>query len=230
MKQVLWSLLVLGLSDLVNPTGITLVILLLTLAKKRSHIMAFILTAYLCYAGCAIAILYGVDKYFMRFVEKLLRQYPAQLVIAEMVLGIAMLILFALSSLYLIKTLRQKRTWNMAAVLPIKSANLWFILFLAVTTTVSEMPSSVSILAYIGILAINKIRFPVSAILLMFFSAFTMIIPTAIYMLSAKLQVHRFEAVMEKTKKICSAFYAATIPIFFLVIGLLTLYDAFTHL
>ena len=45
MKQVLWSLLVLGLSDLVNPTGITLVILLLTLAKKRSHIFALIHTA-----------------------------------------------------------------------------------------------------------------------------------------------------------------------------------------
>ncbi len=217
MKPIIASLFAIGWIDILNPAGISIVMLLVPIVKKRWHALLFVIFAYIAYALGGIGIFFGVDKFLKDFYIRINNHYPVQMSIAKLVLGIICIVGFILMVIYLVKAAVQHRELSMNDMLKIKSVSPIFIILLAFGSTWSELFTCVTLLGFIGVLIANSVTLP-SAIGLIFIYCIFSLIPTlGVYILYFLVTGDKLQKILNVIRKIMTTFCFYCIPVIFAI-------------
>lgn len=219
MGNALISILALGWIDIFNPVAIAMLLLLLSMVRKRWHVMIFIIGSYVAYVLAAIAIYFGVDRFLLTFLNNFTRQTPAVAGIVLSILGAAAFVGFLVMTVSIIKAISQKREMTFEKVFFIKSVAPWFILLLSFGSTWGCMFSAYAMLAYIGILVANDIEMGQAVWLIALFGLFSLIPTVAIYLLDARMEGQRFKKIMGVVSKVMNGFCLYSTPIVLAIIA-----------
>lgn len=217
------SILVLGWIDIFNPVAIAMLLLLLSMVRKRWHVMIFIIGSYVAYVLAAIAIYFGVDRFLLKFWSDFTRQTPSIAGTVLLVLGAAAFIGFVLMIVSIIRAISQKREMTFEKVFFIKSVAPWFIFLLSFGSTWSCMFSAYAMLAFIGILITNGISIGSAIWLIALFGLFSLIPTVTIYLLDARMDGQRFKKVMGVVSKIMNGFCLYSTPVVLAIVAWLSL-------
>jgi hypothetical protein len=214
------SLLALSWMDLFVPTGISIVIILLSVAEKRSHVLYYIFGSYFTYVLASIAIFLGADIYVRRIWEYLFSTFPLHIGILKLCIGVCALVGFVINLRYVLQVLQKKRSFSFEKVLRIKSIHPFFILMIGVVQYLVALPSCINMFAFIAIMVSNDVTLLEAIIYLSIFCSVSILPKVVTYILSIVLAPRKFERVMEVMRRVLSAAFLASIPIMLLFIAL----------
>lgn len=217
MNTILISLFSIAWIDMLNPAGISMVMLLIPIVKKHWHVLLFIFGTYIAYLSAGIAVFFGVDRFLKSFYLSLCADYPRQTAIAKLCIGIVCIIGFVLMVRYLVKAAKEHRELSMNDMLKIKSVSPVFIVLLAFGSTWSEIFACVPLLTFIGIMSANNVTVSSAAGYLSVFCIFMMIPLLLIYILYFVVNGEKLQKILNVVRKIMTAFCFYCIPVLFAI-------------
>jgi hypothetical protein len=206
--------------DLFVPTGITIVIVLLSIVKKRSHILYYIFGSYFTYVLASIAIFLGADIYMRKLWEYLLGTFPLLVGIFKLGTGIGSLGVFIFMVHFTVQVAQKKRTFSFEKTLKIKSVHPFFILMIGVMQYLVALPSCINLFAFIAILVSNNVTLLEAVIYLSIFCSISILPKVAAYILSIVLNPERYERVMAVIRRVVAVMGMVCIPAMVLFIAL----------
>ena len=144
----------LALLDSLNPTSISLLIVLLPLVKKTSHIFFYIAGAFLTYLLIGLVFFQGVDRYLEQLIADLLEKYSVISTIVGLTTGIILLIIGAILTIRIIRSLKFSiDMYETKEKITIKNVHPVMIIGLSLTSTLSDAPTSIPYIFFISKLA-----------------------------------------------------------------------------
>lgn len=230
MKNAIISLFALGWIDIFNPVAISMVMVLLSMVRKRQHVLIYVFGAYIAYVSASIAIYFGVDRYLLELFEKLKAQHLRDVGFALTIVGIMALAGGIVMTIFIIKAIVEKRHMTFERVLFIKSVAPWFILLLSFGSTFSCMFFAYPMLSFITILALNKISTISALWLISLFCVFSIITTLGIYFLATRSKDLRIKRLINKIYLIMNGFCLYSIPVVLTVISCFSLISGINFL
>ena len=210
---MLGKLLALCWVDISNPAGISTMVILLSLVKKRSHALAYIIGAYVGYVACCAAVYFGVEKLLAGLLERIVEQYPSAVGITAVAVSAGCAIGFIFSAIYLVKVIKKEKEFSLEGMLNVRFVHPAFLFILALGQSVIDMPYCFPALAYIGLLVSEGVGFAAALPYLALFCTVAELPLLLIYYLSVKLEGERFNKVIAVIKRVFSVFCSAAIPV-----------------
>lgn len=212
MSAVIVSLLTFGSIDMIDPYGITTLLMLLQLVRKDWHVLIKLWTSYVTYWLTAIAVYFGLAEYAFRYFDHLPRTYPTLFSILALVLAVVCLA-GAIALGY-----RVVKNWasldrDISQVLFIKSVHPVFLVFFGMYTVLSNLPVLWPMFSFIAVLIPARLPFPTVVVLLGIFTMFSRIPQLFVYYLYRRLEADRFARIMSRVKSWLSRFMVIAIPI-----------------
>jgi len=213
MSPVLLSLLALGCVDIFNPDGISLVMILLPIVKKRWHALLFAIAAYVAYVMAGIGIYFGVDVFLKDLYINLCTNYPMQTSVAKIVLGAICLVGCILMVIYLVRSIIKHKELSMTDMLNIRSVSPIFIVMLAFGSTWSQIFAFVPLMGFIGVLVVQQVSYLSAILWIAAFCIFASIPPVGAYILSSCIKGERFQKIMNGVSKVMTYVCFYGIPV-----------------
>ena len=214
------SLLALAWMDLFVPTGMAIVMVLLSVVKKRSHVLYYIFGSYFTYVLAATAIFLGADIYVRRLWGYLTSTFPLYIGILKLGIGVCDMAGFAFTLCRAVRIARGKKGFNLGKAIPIKSIHPLFILMIGVVQYLAALPSCINLFAFIAILVSGNAEFPTAVFYISIFCSVSILPKLVVYILSFILDTGRFQRIMAVVGRIASAVFLVIIPIMFLAVAL----------
>lgn len=214
------SLITLGWMDMVVPTGIAITILLLSMAKKRSHALYYIFGGYFTYAIASVMVYLGADIYLRRLWDYLITTYPLYVTLVKLAMGVGAGVGFILTTVYFVRVMKRKKGGDMDKVLRIKSVHPVSILLIGVLQYLMLFPGCFNMFAFIAIMVSNRVPLPGAIAYICVFCLFSILPKVAVYVLSIALDGERFERVLAGMRKVVSVMFFVSTPLMFLFISL----------
>ncbi len=213
MTSIIISLFSIAALDLLDPYGVSSVLMLLQLVRKDWHVLPYIWSCYITYWISAVGIYYGVHKYVYRFIHYLTHLYRFETAVISVLVGVAALIAAV------VLTVRIIRNWHklgddLGKVLFIKSVHPVFLVFFGVTGTLGNIPAAWPLFGFIGILLPAHVSFITVVLLMSVFTLFSILPMQAAYMLYRRLEAERFARFMNKAKHWLARTCLIVIPLF----------------
>lgn len=144
----------LALLDSLNPASISLLIVLLPLVKKTSHVFFYIGGAFLTYLLIGLVFFHGVDRYLEKLIVELIEKYSVISTILGITAGITLIIIGALLTIRIIRSFKNEvELYKTTKKTFIKSVHPSMLLGLSVTSTLSDAPTSIPYIFFISKLA-----------------------------------------------------------------------------
>lgn len=229
MTAVIISLLTLGAIDTLDPYGMTTTLMLLQLVRKDWHVLVKIWSAYFAYWITAVGLYYGVTEYLLRYFLFFQRDYPVQIGILQLIIGIAALIGAVILAIRLI------RNWSdigddISKVIYFKSVHPLFLVGFSVVSVWSNIPALWPLYSFISVLISKNLPTIAIVLLLGVFTLFSKIPQLLVYSLYRRLEAERFARIMNGMKLFLSRTLLIVIPIVLILVGLWGLTGAYHHI
>lgn len=213
MNKILVSLIALGWIDILNPTGISFMLILLQSVKKRWHALLFAIFSYIAFATGGLAIFVGIDVVFKNLYKWFCSEHFIASCIIKFAIGIICLVGCIAMCKYLYGAAKRKETLTLDKMMPIKSVSPWFIIGFALVSTWSELFSCVNLVAFAGILSYENVGVMEATVWMFLFSVFMLIPTVGVYILSIKVKGEKFQKIINTTGKIATYFCFYCIPV-----------------
>lgn len=229
MAAVILSLITLGAIDALDPYGMTITLMLLQLVRKDWHVLIKIWTAYITYWVTAVGIYYGVTEYLLRFVGDLIRAYPLEIGIMQLVIG------FLALAAAVVLSIRLFRNWSaggddISKVIYIKSVHPIFLVGLAIFSVWTNIPALWPLYSFITVLATENISFAAVVLFLGVFTLFCFLPQLFVYFLYKRLEAERFARIMTKMKHVLFRIMLIAIPIFLIIVSVWGFTNGLLHI
>lgn len=202
------------------PTGVAIVMVLLTVVKKRSHVLYYILGSYMTYVLAATAIFLGSNIYIKRLWEYLIGTFPLYIGIFKLCIGVCAMAGCAYTLWYAVKIMHRKKGFNLEKVIPIKSIHPFFIFMIGVGQYLAALPSCINMFAFIAILVSSNVTLWKAIFYISIFCSVSILPKLVVYAFSIVLDAGKFQRVMEKVRQIISTAFLVSIPIMFFAVAL----------
>lgn len=229
MTAVIISLFTLGMIDMLDPYGITTLLILLQMVRKDWHVLVKVWSSYLTYWLAAVGVYFGVSAYLLRFFEQLPKAHPLPTGIIALVLGSLSL------AGAVILSIRLWRNWatmdqDISKIIYIKSVHPVFLFFFGVFSVLSNLPACWPLFSYIAVLLPAR-QDPLTIVLLLgIFTLFSKIPQLVVYALYRRLEARRFERFMAVLRRWLTRLMLVAIPLVLLGIGLWSLGESWRRL
>jgi len=217
---MLAALISLSWMDIFVPTGMSIVIVLLSVVKKRSHVLYYIFGSYFTYVLASMAIFLGADIYLKRIWEYLLATFTLYIGVIKLGTGVGALAGFVYMLHYIVQVLKRKKGFGMEKMLRIKSVHPFFILMIGVIQYLVALPSCINMFVFIAILVSKGATLLEALLYISIFCSVSILPKLVAYILSIVLDGRTFERVMEIIRKVISAACLVCIPVMLLAMAI----------
>jgi hypothetical protein len=228
--QLILSMLGLGLIDALNPYTIAVLLILLPLVRKKWHGSLFIWGTYLTYVSIAILLYFGVAQLLGAVLGEWLRTH-------QTIVGVIQLSCAGLSMIGLVWwTIQWYQKVRLAseppdlARKPTVLSSPWFILGLAIVSTLYDSPSAIPLFWFLGMLTQFAVQ-TTYAIPLLIVYCFIYIIPMVVlYVLYDRMTGQTFKNFEQRFQMIVRRVTYYSIPLFLLAVSIWMVWDGWARL
>ena len=210
----------LALLDSLNPASISLLIVLLPLVKKTSHVFFYIGGAFLTYLLIGLVFFQGVDRYLEQLIADLLDKYSVISTIAGLTIGITLIIIGAILTIRIISSLnfttdmyKTKERISIINVHPV------ILIGLSLTSTLSDAPTSIPYIFFISKLAQVNNPFIVVLIQIMIY-CIIYILPMLILVAAYGVIREKFSTIETWTRNVMCMLSKYGVPAVLYVLGI----------
>ena len=228
--QLILSMLGLGLIDALNPYTIAVLLILLPLVRQKWHASLFIWGTYLTYVMIAILLFFGVGQLLGTMLGEWLRTH-------QTIVGVIQLSCAGLSMIGLVWwTIQWYQKVRLAseppdlARKPTVLSSPWFILGLAIVSTLYDSPSAIPLFWFLGMLTQFAVQTPYAIPLLIVY-CFIYIIPMVVlYVLYDRMTGQTFKNFEQRFQVIVRRVTYYSIPLFLLAVSIWMVWDGWARL
>lgn len=229
MSAVIVALFTFGSLDMLDPYGITTLLMLLQLVRKEWHALIKVVGVYITYWWTAVAIYFGAHKFLFRFFGELPRHYPIHMGVFGIIVGIISMVAAAILAVRLVRNW-QSADHDLSQVIFIKSVHPVFLIFFAIFSVWSNIPVLWPLFSFIAVLMTVHPSFIAVVAIMGLFALMSVIPQIAVYVLYQRMESERFAVVMSRVKCWMCRFTLAAIPCVLVLISLWGFQTGLNHL
>ncbi len=222
----IFFMIMLALSDSLNPATIATMVILLPLVKKKWHSLIFIAGTFVVYFSSGFLVFVGVDNYLKLIITDVLRKFSLYIGVVALAIASALIIISIVQSYKLVRRIIKKEQSQkdyMAAV--VKVVNPLALIVLAITSTLMDIPTAIPYFGFVGILSTFNTNI-LTAIVLFILYCFIYILPMIIlYLAFAFIQRERFNKIEITFRNIINKASEYLLPIMLLLVSALLIWD-----
>jgi hypothetical protein len=228
--QLILSMLGLGLIDALNPYTVAVLLILLPLVRKKWHGSLFIWGTYLTYASIAILLYFGVAQLLGAVLGEWFRTH-------QTIVGVIQLLFAGLSiagltwwTIHWYQNVRMAGEPPDLARKPKVLSSPWFILGLAIISTLYDSPGAFPLFWFLGMLTQFGIEAS-QAVPLLIVYCFIYILPMIVlYVLYDRMTGQTFKKFEQRFQAIVRRVTYYSIPLFLLAAGIWLVWDGWARL
>lgn len=210
----------LALLDSLNPASISLLIVLLPLVKKTSHVFFYIGSAFLTYLLIGLVFFQGVDRYLEQLIADLLDKYTVMSTIVGLTIGLTLIIIGAILTIRIIRSLNIKIVANeRKEIITIKNVHPLMLIGLSLTSTLSDAPTSIPYIFFISKLAQVNDPFIVMLIHIVIY-CIIYILPMLILYAAYGMIKEKFSSIETWTRNVMSILSKYGVPVVLYALGI----------
>lgn len=223
---IILGLISFGLLDALNPATIATMMMLLPIVKKKWHSLIFILGTYVVYLIVGLTIFFGGDKFLKTYIVNLSNRFSCIIGTIELVISCVILIFGIIYSIKLTKKIINKEIGQKDYMgIVTKIVTPVSLIILAVTATLSDVPTAIPYFGFIGMLSIENVSAG-SALMLFVVYVFIYVSPMILlYGLYSFIQGEKFAKIELSFRNFINRASEYAIPIMFLLVGSFILID-----
>jgi hypothetical protein len=168
MIEIIVTTLGLAFIDCLNPATISTMAVLLPLVKRVEHALSFLFSTYLVYFAGGLALFYGFDRFFKARLSQFVDQHNLWVYTGEILLGLI------LAGFGIGVWLKNRRTTpgqpaDPTAVMGIKSVHPSYLFLFGIISTLSDLPTAIPLIGFIGKMVDFNLSIPAFLILLLLY-------------------------------------------------------------